>query len=58
VQPQTNPSALAPIKPANPTPGKLNLDIPNSSPGKAVQNSIQDALNHGGGTKVYTDDQS
>ncbi|MGB8593164.1 MAG: TonB C-terminal domain-containing protein [Candidatus Acidiferrales bacterium] len=47
-QPSPNTSsALAPIpmKPAEPTPGKLNLSIPNMSPGRAIQNSVQDAAN-------------
>jgi TonB family protein len=60
-QPQTNSNAaspIAPIKPDTPQPGKLNLAIPNSSPGKALQNSIEDAINHGGGTKLYSDGRS
>jgi TonB family protein len=32
----------------SPTPGKLNLNIPNMSPGRAVQNSVQNALESGG----------
>jgi TonB family protein len=38
----TQPAAKAP------TPGKLNLNIPNMSPGRAVQNSVQNALESGG----------
>jgi TonB family protein len=40
----TIPAAKSP-----PPPAKLNLSIPNMSPGRAVQNSVQDALKNGGG---------
>jgi TonB family protein len=59
-QPQPNTSTTAPvvpITPSQPTPGKLNLQLPNSSPGKAIQNSLGDAISRGGG-KIYTDNQS
>ena len=59
-QPQPNTTTttpVVPITPSQPTPGKLNLQIPNSSPGRAIQNSLGDAVSRGGG-KIYTDNQS
>jgi TonB family protein len=45
-------SSFEPIKPADnpppPQPGKLNLSIPSSSPGRMLQDSVQDAIRHGG----------
>jgi len=57
---QPNPSAISPIPPprSDPTPGKLNLSIPNSSPGRALQNNVQDAINRGSGGRLYSDNQS
>jgi TonB family protein len=44
-------SRLLPVLPPGP-PSHLNLDIPNASPGKALQNDLQDAIKHApsGGT--------
>jgi outer membrane biosynthesis protein TonB len=39
--------------PANTRPGKLNLGLPNASPGKTLQDQEQEALRHGGGGVVY-----
>jgi outer membrane biosynthesis protein TonB len=49
------PSRLEPIQPASPAPSRLNLQLPQSSPGRALQDQIQDAVrkNAGGGT-LYT----
>jgi TonB family protein len=41
-------TAFQPIQPATPQPGKLNLSIPNSSPGRLLQDSVQDAIRKGG----------
>jgi len=44
------PSHLEPVlPPTNPTPGKLNLQIPSSSPGRAIQDQLQDAVKHSSG---------
>ncbi|MGH9744483.1 MAG: TonB C-terminal domain-containing protein, partial [Candidatus Acidiferrales bacterium] len=50
VQPNPTPSQVLPVPPSQP--GRLNLNIPNTSPGRAIQNQIQDAIKNGGGT-VY-----
>lgn len=52
-QPQPKPNA-APTQPVEipktqPTPGKLNLSLPNLSPGKAIEQSAQGALQRQGG---------
>jgi TonB family protein len=48
------PSAVLPVQPSvQPKPG-LNLGLPNASPGKMMDNQIQDAINHSGGSGVYT----
>jgi TonB family protein len=45
-----SPSRLEPVRPPdNPAPGKLNLQLPNSSPGKALQSQLQDAIRRNGG---------
>jgi len=50
----TQPSHLEPIKPLeNPASGKLNLQLPNSSPGKALQDQLQDAIRRNGSGRVY-----
>jgi outer membrane biosynthesis protein TonB len=50
VQPATPaPSRLEPIQPASPSPNRLNLQLPQSSPGRALQDQIQDAIRKGGG---------
>jgi hypothetical protein len=43
------PSRLEPILPANPTPNHLNLNLPQASPGKALQDQLSDAINHASG---------
>jgi TonB family protein len=44
------PSHLEPVRPPdNPAPGKLNLQLPQSSPGRALQSQLQDAIRKGGG---------
>jgi TonB family protein len=40
------PSALEPIHPPQPQPGHLNLQLPNSSPGRALQDQLSDAISH------------
>jgi TonB family protein len=49
--PPTAPSKLLPVLPPT-TPGHLNLGIPDASPGKALQDDMQDAIKRapGGGT--------
>jgi TonB family protein len=37
-----------------PTPGKLNLQLPNSSPGRAIQDQLSDAVKRSGGGGTYT----
>jgi hypothetical protein len=54
VQPSPEPSqALPAAPPANAPRTKLNLGLPNSSPGKALQDQEQEALRRGGGGVVY-----
>jgi TonB family protein len=44
------PSHLEPaLPPVNPAQGKLNLQLPNASPGRAIQDQLQDAVKHSGG---------
>jgi TonB family protein len=43
------PSRLEPIHPAPAQPGHLNLQIPNASPGKALQDQLSDAVSHAQG---------
>jgi len=45
------PSQLQPL-PA-PAPGKLNLQLPNSSPGRAIQDQLSDAVKHSSGGGTY-----
>ena len=48
VQPtQPQPSRLEPIVPTTPNP-RLKLDLPQSSPGKAIQDQLSDAIHHAG----------
>lgn len=52
-EPRPQPSTLQPIQPPQPQPGHLNLNIPNASPGRAIQDQMSDAINHapaGGGS--------
>lgn len=47
------PSHLEPVQPPSPNPNHLNLQLPQSSPGKQIEDQIQDAIRHGpsrGGT--------
>jgi outer membrane biosynthesis protein TonB len=44
------PSQLEAIKPQpQPNPNRLNLDLPQVTPGKAIQDQLQDAIHHSGG---------
>jgi outer membrane biosynthesis protein TonB len=52
--PPLEPSHLEPIKPPTPTPGRLNLDLPASSPNKALDDQLRDAINRQGRGSVYT----
>jgi hypothetical protein len=51
-RPAPAPSTLEAVQPPpQPAPGHLNLQLPNASPGKAIQDQLQDAVKHtGGGT--------
>jgi len=52
--PDPRPSSVLPVTPpSNPTPGKLRLGIPSTSPGKSLQDQMDDALHHGGGGMTY-----
>lgn len=53
LQPTPAPSQLEPVKP-NPqqSPNRLNLQLPETSPGKAIQDQLQDAIKRGGGLRV------
>ena len=44
---QPTPSRLEPIAPTTPNP-RLKLDLPQSSPGKAIQDQLSDAIHHAG----------
>jgi hypothetical protein len=47
---QPNEAKLEPIQPLVPKPnGNLNLQIPSSSPGREIQDQVQDAIKRGGG---------
>jgi outer membrane biosynthesis protein TonB len=52
VQPTPQPSQVLPVQPSQP--GHLNLNLPNSSPGKQLQSQIQDQIQRGGGGTVYS----
>jgi outer membrane biosynthesis protein TonB len=52
--PALEPSHIEPIKPSTPTPGRLNLNLPPSSPNKALEDQLKDAINRQGGGSVYT----
>ena len=47
------PSAVLPVIPPTNRAPKLNLGIPNSSPGKSLQDQMDDALHHGGNGMTY-----
>jgi TonB family protein len=50
---QPAPSRLEPIQPAAPRPASgLNLQLPQVSPGRAIQDQMQDAIRHGGGLRM------
>lgn len=57
-QPQPSPRPSSPSQPAmrqddlRPKQGALNLALPNVSPGRALEQSVQDALHRGGGPSV------
>jgi len=52
--PTPPPSSLLPAAPpANPGHGKLNLNLPNASPGKVLQDQMQDAINRAGPGALY-----
>jgi hypothetical protein len=54
VQPSTEPSQVLPAAPPENAPRKkLDLGLPNASPGKALQDQEQEALRRGGGGVVY-----
>jgi hypothetical protein len=44
----TSPSRILPAAP-QPVPGHLNLDLPNASPGKTLNDQLQDAIKHSSG---------
>jgi len=50
-QPTPQTSQVLPVPQSQP--GHLNLNLPNSSPGRQLQNQIQDAIQHPGGGTVY-----
>jgi TonB family protein len=52
--PPLEPSHLEPIKPPTPVPGRLNLDLPASTPNKALGDQLRDAINRQGRGSVYT----
>ncbi|MGA3292353.1 MAG: TonB C-terminal domain-containing protein [Candidatus Acidiferrales bacterium] len=47
-QSQPAPSRLEPIQPAQPNPNRLNLQLPQASPGKMLNDQIDDAIRRGG----------
>jgi TonB family protein len=51
--PPLAPSKIMPVLPPT-TPGHLNLGIPNASPGKALQDDLQDAVKHSPSGGTYT----
>jgi len=46
------PSQIQPLP--TPTPGRLNLQLPNSSPGRAIQDQLSDAVKRSGAGGTYT----
>jgi TonB family protein len=42
-----SPSRLEPVLPANPTPNGLNLHVPRSTPGKSLDDQLNDAIRQG-----------
>jgi len=55
--PPPEPSKLMPVLPPT-TPGHLNLGITNASPGKAMQNDLQDAVKRAPGGGTYTSEST
>ena len=53
--PPDSTSRLLPVLPKGP-PSHLNLDLPNASPGKAMQNELQDAIRHAPAGGTYNSD--
>jgi len=47
------PSRLEPVQPPAPNPNHLNLQLPQVSPGKQLDDQIQDAIRHGNRGGVY-----
>ncbi|MGD1211917.1 MAG: TonB C-terminal domain-containing protein [Candidatus Acidiferrales bacterium] len=48
------PSRLEPVQPPAPNPNHLNLQLPQASPGKQLDDQIQDAIRHGNRGGVYS----
>jgi outer membrane biosynthesis protein TonB len=51
------PSRLEPVLPVTPSPNHLNLQLPQSSPGKLLDNQLSDAIQHRGGPTYSGDDR-
>jgi len=52
------PSRLEPVQPLAPNPNHLNLQLPQTSPGREIQNQIDDAIRHGQRGGEYSGPQS
>jgi len=52
------PSQLEPVAPAAPTPNHLNLHLNDDSPGKQIEDQIQDAIHQGGRGRTYPGGES
>lgn len=60
-QPRTTqppPSELEPVAPVAPTPNHLNLHLNDDSPGRQIENQIQDAIRQGGRGRTYPGGES
>ncbi|HEX4075513.1 MAG TPA: TonB C-terminal domain-containing protein [Candidatus Acidoferrales bacterium] len=55
---QPAPSRLEPVPPPSPAQGHLNLGLHDDSPGKQIEDQIQDAIRHGQRGAVYPGGQS
>jgi outer membrane biosynthesis protein TonB len=51
------PSRLEPVLPATPSPNHPNLQLPQSSPGKMLDDQLSDAIQHRGGQNYSGDDR-
>lgn len=49
-------SRLEPIQPAPRTPNQLRLDLPSATPGREIQNQLQDAISHSAGSGIQVPD--